>query len=299
MNDYIKIALQADPSGMISGFRQAEGVVGKFVSTTQSAMKVLSAGGQIWDRFGVSVQNAGKKILGTGLATATGLGAAVKAASDYQVQIKNIQGLTKATDYGMGMESAQIMDLSGKLPQSSTELAAGLYDIASSGFAGADGLKVLEASATAASAGLTKTEVASKAIVAVMNAYGLSADKAADISDILFQGVNVGVVTFEQLAGSMGQWVGMAAQVGVAADEGTAAIAAMTLSGIQADEAATYLSPSHGGVHPAQRGHGEGGQEARLHQRQVASGCQGPGRRPPGTAEGHRGKRRRVQRSLR
>lgn len=242
MNDYIKIALQADPSGMISGFRQAEGVVGKFVSTTQSAMKVLSAGGQIWDRFGVSVQNAGKKILGTGLATATGLGAAVKAASDYQVQIKNIQGLTKATDYGMGMESAQIMDLSGKLPQSSTELAAGLYDIASSGFAGADGLKVLEASATAASAGLTKTEVASKAIVAVMNAYGLSADKAADISDILFQGVNVGVVTFEQLAGSMGQWVGMAAQVGVAADEGTAAIAAMTLSGIQADEAATYLS---------------------------------------------------------
>lgn len=242
MNDYIKIALQADPSGMISGFRQAEGVVGKFVSATQSAMKVLSTGGQIWDRFGVSVQNAGKKILGTGIATATGLGAAVKAASDYQVQIKNIQGLTKASDFGMGIQSDQILDLSGKLPQSSTELAAGLYDIASSGFAGADGLKVLEASATAASAGLTKTEVASKAIVAVMNAYGLSADKAADISDILFQGVNVGVVTFEQLAGSMGQWVGMAAQVGVAADEGTAAIAAMTLSGIQADEAATYLS---------------------------------------------------------
>ena len=242
MNDYIKIALQADPSGMISGFRQAEGVVGKFVSATQSAMKVLNTGGQIWDRFVVSVQNAGKKILGTGLATATGLGTAVKAASDYQVQIKNIQGLTKNTDFGMGTQSAQIMDLSGKLPQSSTELAAGLYDIASSGFAGADGLKVLEASATAASAGLTKTEVASKAIVAVMNAYGLSANKAADISDILFQGVNVGVVTFEQLAGSMGQWVGMAAQVGVAADEGTAAIAAMTLSGIQADEAATYLS---------------------------------------------------------
>lgn len=242
MNDYIKIALQADPSGMISGFKQADGVVAKFVSTTQSAMKVLSAGGQLWDRFGVSVQNAGKKILGTGIATATGLGAAVKAASDYQTQIKNIQGLTKASDYGMGLESDQILDLSGKLPQSSTELAAGLYDIASSGFAGADGLKVLEASAVAASAGLTKTEVASKAIVAVMNAYGLSADKAADVSDILFQGVNVGVVTFEQLAGSMGQWVGMAAQVGVAADEGTAAIAAMTLSGIQADEAATYLS---------------------------------------------------------
>lgn len=242
MNDYIKIALQADPSGMISGFKQAEGVVGKFVSATQSAMKVLSAGGQIWDRFGVSVQSAGKKILGTGLAAATGLSAAVKAASDYQVQIKNIQGLTGASDFGMGIQSDQIMNLSGKLSQSSTELAAGLYDIASSGFAGADGLKVLEASAIAASAGLTKTEVASKAIVAVMNAYGLSADKAADISDILFQGVNVGVVTFEQLAGSMGQWVGMAAQVGVAADEGTAAIAAMTLSGIQAEEAATYLS---------------------------------------------------------
>lgn len=242
MNDYIKIVLQADPSGMISGFQQAEGAVAKLISVTQSAGKTAVAGFQMWERFGQTVKTAGIKTMAGGISIATGLGAAAKAASTYQTQMTNVQSLTKATNYAMAQDTERLMKMSTRLPQSATQLASGLYDIASSGFAGADGMKVLEASATAASAGLTDTKVASQAIVAVMNAYGLSADKAADISDTLFQGVNVGVMTFEQLAGSMGQWVGMAAQVGVAADEGTAAIAAMTLAGIGTDEAATYLS---------------------------------------------------------
>jgi len=242
LNDYIKIVLQADPSGMISGFQQAEGAIAKLVSATQSAGRALQAGGQMWDKFAQSVQSAGRKTMAQGIAMGVSLGAAVKKASDFQVQMTNVQSLTKASDYSMKAQSDAILGMSEKLPQSATNLATGLYDIASSGYAGADGLAILEASATAASAGLTTTEVASNAIVTALNAYGLEAKDAADISDILFQGVNVGVMTFEQLAGSMGDWVGMAAQVGVTADEGTAAIAAMTLAGISAGEAGTYLS---------------------------------------------------------
>jgi len=242
LNDYIKIVLQADPSGMISGFNQAEGAIAKLVSATQSAGRALQAGGQMWDNFAKSVQNAGRKTMAQGIAMGVSLGASVKKASDFQVQMTNVQSLTKVSDYNLKSQSDSIMAMSERLPQTATNLATGLYDIASSGYSGADGLMILEAAATSASAGLTTTEVASNAIVTALNAYGLEAKDAADISDTLFQGVNVGVMTFEQLAGSMGDWVGMAAQVGVTAQEGTAAIAAMTLAGISAGEAGTYLS---------------------------------------------------------
>jgi TP901 family phage tail tape measure protein len=227
---------------MIHGFARANGAIAKTVSLLQSVGKSVQAGQKIWTTYSNQVRDAGRKLAGTGVAMGASLMGAAKAASTFQTQMVNVQSLTKASDLAMGRQTKSILNMSTRMPQSSTEMAAGLYDIASSGYAGADGLKVLEASAISASAGMTNSAVASKAIVATMNAYGLSAREAADVSDTLFQGVNVGVMTFEELASSMGDWVGMAAQVGISAQEGTAAIAAMTLAGISAGESGTYLS---------------------------------------------------------
>jgi hypothetical protein len=63
--------------------------------------------------------------------------------------------------------------------QAPKTLADGLYDIVSSGFKANDGLKILRASAKAATAGLTDTATATKAVVAVLNAYHLGADQAS------------------------------------------------------------------------------------------------------------------------
>ncbi len=213
---------------------------------------MMAAGHEV-DQFTQKVDNAGKsgiskgKLLGAafltaGVAVAAGLGFAIAAAAKFDTQMRNVQSITHESDASLQATGETLVNLSTRLPQSAATLAEGLYQIASSGFKGADGLKILEASAEAASAGLTTTEVSARAITSVLNAYGRSADDAADVSDVLFQTVNVGVVSFEELAGTIGDVVGTAAAATVEIDEVGSAIATMTLSGISGAEAGTSLN---------------------------------------------------------
>ena len=155
--------------------------------------------------------------LGTIAATivAAGLISSVRAAAQFEVAMRNVSTISDSVRENFAASGQAVIDLSKKLPQSAKTLAEGLYEIASSGFQGAAGMEVLDKAARAASAGLTTTNVAAKGITAVLNAYGRSASDAGDVSDTLFQTVNLGVVTFEELSGQIGDFVGTAAQLGV------------------------------------------------------------------------------------
>lgn len=168
--------------------------------------------------------------------------ALVKSSVDFDSAMRNVTTISRAARDDFAGVSDQILDLSRTLPQSAATLARGLYDVASAGFDGAEGLEIVTRSAEAASAGLSTTDVAARAITATLNAYGMNASQAADVSDVLFQTVNLGVVTFEELAQNMGDVVGAAATAGVEFDELGAALATITLSGVPAAEAATSLN---------------------------------------------------------
>ena len=162
--------------------------------------------------------------------------AAVKMASDMDREMKNIQSISKATDAEIAALSQTFVDMSTDLTvttDSAVKLAEGFYTIQGSGFAGADAMAVLEAATRAASAGLTDTEVAAKAITAGLNAYGESADQAASFSDLMFRTVDIGVGTFEELSSSLGYVVGTASQAGVGFDEVSAALSTMSKQGIE------------------------------------------------------------------
>jgi TP901 family phage tail tape measure protein len=156
--------------------------------------------------------------------------------------MRNVNSLTHLSDQAFTAMERSVLDMSRRLPQNADILAKGLYDIASSGFQGADGLTVLDASAKAASAGMSTTATAAKGITAVLNAYGLGASQAADVSDVLFQTVNVGVVTFDELAGSIGDVVGQAAAAKVSIAQIGSAVATMTLTGLSGAESVTSLN---------------------------------------------------------
>jgi TP901 family phage tail tape measure protein len=176
-----------------------------------------------------------------GTAVATAFGYAATKAIELDKAMRNVNSISHLGEKQLAALSGQVVELSKALPQSASTLAAGLYDIASSGFQGADGLKVLSAAATSASAGMTDTATASKAITAVLNAYNLHADQAANVSDELFQTVQVGVTTFEQLAHNVGDYIGQAQALGVSFDQTGSAIAALTLTGTNAAQAGTAL----------------------------------------------------------
>lgn len=183
------------------------------------------------------------KVAGGAVATTlvVALGAAVKSAIDFERAMRNVNSIAKLSEKEFQRLSKRVLELAGETGQAPKTLAEGLYDIVSSGFDANDAIKVLAASAKAATAGLTDTRTAARAVAAALNAYHLSADDARKVSDILFQTVNKGVLTFEELAQNMGDLVPAAAPLGVTLEEVGAAIATITLQGVPAAEAATRV----------------------------------------------------------
>lgn len=232
MNRTIEVRLIASTAQ----FQAAMGAAAAQTKAVGRDMRTMAVEG---DR---SMQLLGKGMLVAGGLIAGGLAISVAKAMEFETQMRNVNSIAKMSEQQFASTSGEVLALSRKVPQSAATLAQGLYDIASSGFAGADGMKILESSAIAATAGMTTSDVAAKAITATLNAYGRNARDAGDISDVLFKTVEVGVITFEELASGMGDWIGMAAAAKVPVDEASAAIAAMTLSGVSAAESGTSLN---------------------------------------------------------
>lgn len=170
---------------------------------------------------------------------------AMQAGAKFDTQMKNIQSISRQTDGEIQMLGQEFMRMSndlGTTTDSATLLAEGFYFIQSSGFAGADGMEVLRVSTKAATAGLSDTATASQAILSTLNAYGMSAMDASHVSDVLFKTVDLGVLTFGDLAGQLGDVVNTANMVNVPIETVGAAFAQMTRKGVSAAEAATALN---------------------------------------------------------
>ncbi|MFA5357206.1 MAG: phage tail tape measure protein, partial [Candidatus Omnitrophota bacterium] len=166
----------------------------------------------------------------------------ISIAAEFETSMRNVNSILQMSESEFEKVSDEVTAMSERFPQSAKVLADGLYDIASSGFEGAEGLKVLEASAKAASAGLTTTETSAKGIAAVLNAYAMSADDAAAVSDTMFKTVDKGVITFEELSNTVGEFVAMGKIANVSFNSLSGALAYMTTKGINASEAGTSLN---------------------------------------------------------
>jgi len=181
----------------------------------------------------------GLKIAALGAAAA--LAAAVKSAVDYDKEMRNVNSIAQLSERRFGNLKQKVLALAGPTAQAPKTLAAGLYDLVSSGFNAHEGLQILAKSARAATAGLTTTEVATKAVSAVLNAYELSAKAAGSVSDILFKTVERGVIEFPELANTIGDVLPYSSQLGIGLNEVGAAISTMTKAGINAPETMTRL----------------------------------------------------------
>jgi TP901 family phage tail tape measure protein len=217
-------------------------VLARSASEVKAYERTVSSANQGIARTSSTAGVAMKAAAATVGVLAIALGYGVVKAAQFDKAMRNVNSLAGLNEKALATLSDQVVAMSTRLPQSAETLAEGLYDIVGSGFQAADAMTVLDAAAQAASAGLTTTEVSAKAITGVLNAYGLEASDASDVSDILFQTVNLGVLSFDELAGSIGDVVGTAAAAKVSIDQVGAAIATMTLTGISGAESATSLN---------------------------------------------------------
>jgi TP901 family phage tail tape measure protein len=161
--------------------------------------------------------------------------------ASFQQQIAAINSITDLTQSQLQGLSGGIRTLSRDMGKSATESAAAVYDLLGSGVATADAMDVLALSTKAAVAGMSETKTAAGVGVSIINAYGESMSNLGLRYDQLFVAIQDGVVSFDQLAAGLGQVLPTAAAAGVSFGEVGAAIARMTVQGIQAPIAITAL----------------------------------------------------------
>ena len=134
----------------------------------------------------------------------------------------------------------ELMNLSPTLGDT-TELAKGMYQVLSASIEPAKAIEFLGVAAKAAKAGLTDVYTSVDALTTVINAYGMQAEEATKVSDIMFQTVKRGKLTYGELAGALGTVVPVAATVGIRFEEVAAALASLTRQGINVQTATMQL----------------------------------------------------------
>ncbi len=167
----------------------------------------------------------------------------IEYAIDFEKQMANVfTMLDKADKKYKDFLSLGVEGLTAKFGEGSETLTKGLYDILSASVPAVQALYTLEISARAAAAGVSSTGVTADAVTGIINAYGLSAGKAGDISDLLFSIVKRGKITFDELAQNIGKVVTSASLGGLSLEELGASISTMTRQSVKPREAMTSLN---------------------------------------------------------
>lgn len=171
-------------------------------------------------RFGRMV---GRTFVRAGLALGAALVGAIKHANDFRRQMAEVNTMLDGQDLEQYTEG--ILRMSGRFGMAKDALTKGLYDILSAGIAAEHGLEVLEVATRGAIGGATDTAVSVDALTTVLNAFGLAATKAAHVSDVLFQIVKDGKITYAELAENIGKLAPTARAAGMSLEQMGAAIA--------------------------------------------------------------------------
>lgn len=157
-----------------------------------------------------------------------------KMAYDFNTAMTKIQALTGATTKDMKLYNAAVLELSKTTGVMPTDIAEGLYFIASSGFKGAEALKILNQAVKLTASGMGEMRWVSETLTSAMTAWGKHTLSAASAADTLVAAVREGKAEPDEFARSLGRVIPVAAQIGIKFAEVGAAIASVTRIGMSA-----------------------------------------------------------------
>ena len=212
-----------DNSGLKKGKAESVGII-------KGLMKQVS-GVDVFAGIGVSAALAFAKITKE----------AYNFSKEFQTAMKEVQTISRATQDNYEGMSAAIVKMSREVPDSAAELSKAFYEIVSAGYDGAEGLRILEAASRGAVAGVTTTTIAADGLTTILNAWKLETSEVNKVNDIMFRTVELGKVTYDELAGSIAQVAPLAAASGISFEEIGAAISTLTKQGTPAAQAITQI----------------------------------------------------------
>lgn len=218
------VQFTADTSGFITGAKNME-------SQSKSLTGVLGGLGKAAFALG-----AGAVV---GLA---GLGvAAVKAASDFEGGMREVNTMLGLNQEGFAALSAETVDLTKRLGVDAVGATKALYQAISAGVPRENAITFLEVASKAAIGGVTDTETAVDGLTTVINAFKMPITEAERVADLLFTTVKRGKTTFAELSASMSVVAPMAAAAGIALEEVLASVSTLTKQGVPTAQAMTQI----------------------------------------------------------
>ena len=165
---------------------------------------------------------------------------AIRNGSVYETSLAKVGTIADLGKLSIQKLGSQITDMSNTMGIAATDIAEATYQAISAGQDTANAVAFAGQAAKLAAAGFTSTTSAVDILTTALNAYGLSADQATHISDVLLTTQNLGKTSVDELSSSMGKVIPLAAAYNVSVENLSSGLAVMTANGIATAEATTY-----------------------------------------------------------
>lgn len=165
---------------------------------------------------------------------------AIRNGSVYETSLAKVGTIADLGKLSIQKLGSQITDMSNTMGIAATDIAEATYQAISAGQDTANAVAFAGQAAKLAAAGFTSTTSAVDILTTALNAYGLSADQADHVSDVLLTTQNLGKTSVDELSSSMGRVIPLAAAYNVSVENLSSGLAVMTANGIATAEATTY-----------------------------------------------------------
>lgn len=164
-----------------------------------------------------------------------------QASMEFETAMAKVGTIADESQKPLGDMRNEILALSGETGKSVGELAEATYQAISASVATENAVDFVGTANKLAVGGFSDTTTAVDILTTAINAYGMSADDAAKISDVLIATQNLGKTSVAQLGASMGMVIPLAAAYNMDLEDLSASYALLTANGTQTAQATTYV----------------------------------------------------------
>ncbi len=166
--------------------------------------------------------------------------ASVNIGAAFETSLAKVGTIADAGKLSVEDLSRQVLATSTDMGIAAADIAEAAYQAISAGQDTTDAVAFAGKAAKLAAAGFTSSSAAVDILTTALNAYGMSADQADHVSDVLLTTQNLGKTSVDELASSMGRVIPLAAAYNVSVENLSGTLAVMTANGIATAEATTY-----------------------------------------------------------
>jgi TP901 family phage tail tape measure protein len=164
-----------------------------------------------------------------------------QASMEFETAMAKVGTIADESQKPLGDMRNEILALSGETGKSVGELAEATYQAISASVATESAVDFVGTANKLAVGGFSDTTTAVDILTTAINAYGMSADDASKISDVLITTQNLGKTSVAQLGASMGMVIPLAAAYNMNLEDLAASYALLTANGTQTAQATTYV----------------------------------------------------------